>query len=360
MDRVAPFQRPSPYLMDVRLSNEQRALRDSVVQVVERLGPHSVADLDDDGRSARLDAAVVASGWRELRRATADGDPLASGVEVAIVAEELARGLADTSFLGPTLATELRRCVGERAPLATETVALTPDLSQIACVADRTDPAALVAIDAAGCESALMLVSKGEGQGVTAVGLTAPFASVDLTRSSAAVQPGRIWLTNVDGPTVADADLLRWTALGLAVTCADLVGNMRGAIELATRYAKERRQYGVAIGSFQAVQHLLADALVSMEGSRSVALHAAWAVDALSPREALSAAAVAKAYCSRAGIAVCETAIQVHGGMGNTWECPAHVHLRRALLSIDVLGGVDESVKRVLESRCLTGGHGIR
>ena len=85
-----------------------------------------------------------------------------------------------------------------------------------------------------------------------------------------------------------------------------------------------------------------------MEGSRSVALHAAWAVDALPADDALAAGAVAKAYCARAARTVCETAIQVHGGIGNTWECLAHVYLRRALLSSDVLGGVGASLARVL------------
>jgi len=158
---------------------------------------------------------------------------------------------------------------------------------------------------------------------------------------------------------------LHWTALGLALTCADLVGTMRGAVELAREYASSRKQYGVPIGSFQAVQHLLADAHVATEGSRSAALHAAWAVDALPPSEALAAAALAKAYCARAARPVCETAIQVHGGIGNTWECLAHVHLRRALLSSDVLGGADASLDRVLADHGIghheTGiAHGLR
>jgi alkylation response protein AidB-like acyl-CoA dehydrogenase len=126
---------------------------------------------------------------------------------------------------------------------------------------------------------------------------------------------------------------------------------MSGAVTLAAEYAKERRQYGVAIGSFQAVQHLLADALVATEGSRSVALHAAWAVDALPADEAVAAGALAKAYCSRAARQVCETAIQVHGGIGNTWECLAHVFLRRALLSSDLFGGVGPSLDRMLAHR---------
>jgi alkylation response protein AidB-like acyl-CoA dehydrogenase len=176
---------------------------------------------------------------------------------------------------------------------------------------------------------------------------------VDLTRPTARATASSVEPVPESGPVTAD-DLATWTALGLATTCADLVGTMGGAVELARDYAGARRQYGVAIGSFQAVQHLLADAFVALEGSRSVALHAAWAVDALPPANALAAASVAKAYCARAARSVCETAIQVHGGIGNTWECLAHVHLRRALLSSDVLGGVGPSLGRVLEH------HGLR
>jgi alkylation response protein AidB-like acyl-CoA dehydrogenase len=173
---------------------------------------------------------------------------------------------------------------------------------------------------------------------------------VDLTRPAAVVAaPARAEPVGA----VAAGDRTRWTALGLAVACADLVGTMQGAVDLAVGYARERRQYGQPIGAFQAVQHLLADAFVATEGSRSTALHAAWAVDALEPDDALAAAAVAKAYCSRAARAVCETAIQVHGGIGNTWECLAHVHLRRALHSIDLLGGVGPSLTKVLD-------HGLR
>ena len=108
------------------------------------------------------------------------------------------------------------------------------------------------------------------------------------------------------------------------------------------------------------MQHLLADAFVAMEGSRSIALHAAWAVDALAGPDALAAAAAAKAYCARAARSVCETAIQVHGGIGNTWECLAHVFLRRALLSSDVLGGVGPNLARVLAARNIEDDDGLR
>ena len=137
---------------------------------------------------------------------------------------------------------------------------------------------------------------------------------------------------------LTDDDLDAWTALGLALTCADLVGCMRGVLDVTVSYAAERRQYGVPVGSFQAVQHLLAEARCLMEGSLSVALHASWAVDDLAPVDALAAGRVAKAYCARAARTVCETAVQVHGGIGNTWECIVHVYLRRALLSSQWFG----------------------
>lgn len=329
--------------MDVRLSPEQQALRDSVAQVVERLGPRTVADIDDAERSAKLDAAVDSSGWRELRTAGDGGAPWASGVESAIVAEELARGVADAAFVGPTLAAELRRLTGALAATTSETVALTPNLGALG---------AAVAIDAAGATGALALVADDVVR-LSLAGL-AP-AAVDLTRPSSAVGTA----ASPIGALSAD-DLTCWTALGLALTCADLVGTMRGAIEMTCEYAKERQQYGTAIGTFQAVQHLLADAHVSMEGSRSITLHAAWAVDALSPADALAAAAAAKAYCARAARTVCETAIQVHGGIGNTWEHMAHVFLRRALLSSDLLGGVGPSLERVLVHQGIGGSGGLR
>ena len=317
--------------MDVRLSPEQQALRDSVAQVVYGLGPRTVGQLDDAERAAKLDAAVAASGWRELRAAEDDGSPLASGVEAAIVAEELARGLADAPFLGPTLAAELRRLASVPAAVAAETVA----------------PDGVAAIDAAGAEGALLL----DGRQLLRVALRPAEERIDLTRPSALVDRSA---EQVPVGSLTDDGVTRWRALGLALTCADLVGVMGGAVRLAVDYARERRQYGVPIGSFQAVQHLLADAHVATEGSRSVALHAAWAVDALPPGEALAAASLAKAYCARAARSVCETAIQVHGGIGNTWECLAHVFLRRALLSTDLFGGVGKSLDRVLEH------HGLR
>jgi len=327
--------------VDVRFSSEQVALRDSVAQVVERLGAKAVGQLDDAERVAKLDAAVIASGWRELRTADDAGAPWASAVEVAIVAEELAKGVADAAFVGPTLAAELRRLTGTEPSSAAETVALTADLEALG---------SSVAVDAAGATGVLAVC---DGALVEAT-LGAQLPETDLTRPSFEVGAD---VVAVELPAEA---VTRITTLGLAVTCADLVGTMQGGLDLSTDYAKDRHQYGAAIGSFQAVQHMLADAHVLTEGSRSVMLHAAWAVDALSPEEALAAAAGAKAYCARSARAVCETVIQVHGGIGNTWECMAHVFLRRALLSSDILGGVGPNLDKVLAHHGIGSSDGLR
>ena len=343
--------------MDVRLSPEQVALRDSAAQVVNRLGPRTVAQLDDAERAGKLDAAVAAAGWRELRTAAEDGSPWASAVEVAVIAEELGRGLADAAFVGPTLAADLRRRAGAPPASSNETVALGRDFSRLAVV---DDDAEVIAIDAHGARSAL--VAAGEsGRRLGVVPLGAETTSADLTRPVARRKGGEpVAVLHGQTRRLEADDVARWQSLGLAVLCADLVGTMRGALTLATEYAKARRQYGAAIGSFQAVQHLLADAHVATEGSRSIALHAAWAVDALPASDAMAACSAAKAYCARAARSVCETSIQVHGGIGNTWECLAHVFLRRALYSTEVLGGIGPNLERVLAARGIGGGDGFR
>jgi alkylation response protein AidB-like acyl-CoA dehydrogenase len=342
--------------MDVRLSPEQLALRDSAAQMMDRLAPHAVRDLDDTERKAKLDAAVEASGWRELRLAMDGRNPLASAVEAAIIAEELGRGLADTAYLGPTLAADLRRRSVAGAPQGRESVGLVPDLSAPA----EVSTAGAVVVDCDDATSALVLVRSGSGWSLAGVAPGVAVNRVDLTRAVVPVDGTETAALAEAVELLSEDDIRAWWALGLALTCADLVGVMRGVIALAGDYAASRRQYGVPIGSFQAVQHMLADSVVAMEGSRSAALHAAWGVDALDPADALAAASVAKAYCARAARSVCETGIQVHGGIGNTWDCLAHVFLRRALLSSDILGGIGASLSRVLAHNGIGEADGLR
>ena len=287
--------------MDVRLTSEQVQLRDAAAELAADLGPGSVLDLEDPDRVDRLEKAVEATGWRALR---SDG---ASGVEVALVAEEFARGLVDVAFLGPVLADDLRR--------------LGSDERGWTIAVDGAAP------DARGAQRVLALQDRRlmAGQpGPARVG-------IDLTRTVAEVVAP---LQPLD--EVVPERVLRWQALGLVLTVADLLGAARGAHALACEYAKVREQYGASIGSYQAVAHLLAEGLALIEGSVSVLRHAAWGVDELAPAEAVRAARIAKVYTARAARTVCETAVQVHGGIGNTWECLAHVHLRRVLATTEL------------------------
>ncbi|CAM3514438.1 acyl-CoA dehydrogenase [Mycobacterium frederiksbergense] len=276
--------------MDVRLTSEQQQLRDAAAKLADDLGPGAVGELDDADRVSRLEKTVAATGWRSLR---SDG---ASGVEVALVAEEFGRGLVDVPFLGPVLADDLGH-------------------------GDATVVFGGIAPDARGLGRGVWL----DGGSVTTADLGDASPGVDLTR----------WAAPVSGAAavVGEIDPQRAQALALVVTAADILGAARGAFDLACDYAKVREQYGKAIGSYQAVAHLLAESLVLIEGSVSILRYAAWAVDEEEPGVALEAARVAKVYCAKSAHTICETSIQVHGGIGNTWECAAHVHLRRVLVS---------------------------
>jgi alkylation response protein AidB-like acyl-CoA dehydrogenase len=353
--------------VDTRDTPEQAELRRAARQLARDLGPVTVAGLDDATRRKRLAAAVCDAGWLELRDDDGNGGPLASGVEAAIVADALGEAVADVEFSGPILAGDLARragCRAEAAATGVRVVAFSPTLLGPAVVPGAAVTAPLAAVDAttdategagAGAAVALVLVPDGAGYRLAEVDVERAGGrseGTDLTRAVGRVAAGAD-VREVPGQRrlLTDDDLVAWAALGLALTSADLIGLMRGVLDVTVAYASERRQYGVPVGSFQAVQHLLAEACCLLEGSLSVALHASWAVDNLAPEDARAAGRVAKAYCARAARTVCETAVQVHGGIGNTWECIVHVYLRRALLSSQWFGDDGEQLRRLQDER---------
>ena len=339
--------------MDARDTPEQAELRRTVRQLAQQHGPRSVLDLADANRARRLADAVRNTGLLDLRHDDGDGGPLAGGVEAAIVADALAGTVADVAFAGPVLAADLARRAGCR-PIAGAVIAFAGNLIDAAVM---PGPVATTAIHAVDCatesqDAAYVLVPEGGGYRLAYVQVHGANVGADLTRTLRPIAAGSPRIDVPDQRRILTAeDLASSTALGLALTSADLVGLMRGVIDRTVAYAAERRQYGVAVGSFQAVQHLLAEARCLMEGSFSVALHAAWAVDNLAPDDARAAGRVAKAYCARAARTVCETAVQVHGGMGNTWDCIVHVYLRRALLSAQWFGDDGEQLRQLQRDR---------
>jgi alkylation response protein AidB-like acyl-CoA dehydrogenase len=173
--------------------------------------------------------------------------------------------------------------------------------------------------------------------------------TVDATRPL-----GRLTLSGAPARVLAEGDqaarlLDRIRDRALAGLAAEAVGVAARALELAVEHAKGREQFGRPIGVYQAVSHKLADAFVALESARSLAYWAGWAV-ANDADEAQEAAAAAKAFAAEAAIAACERAIQVHGGIGFTWEHPLHRYYKRALGIGAMFGWPAEQRARVAAS----------
>jgi alkylation response protein AidB-like acyl-CoA dehydrogenase len=122
-----------------------------------------------------------------------------------------------------------------------------------------------------------------------------------------------------------------------AAVAAELVGVCQRALDMTVAYVKERRQFGVPVGAFQAVAHRCARMLLQTEAARSAAYFAAWAADA-APDRLAQAAGLARATAGDAGRAVTASAIQAHGGIGFTWEADVHWLYKRAQLDAALLG----------------------
>ena len=140
---------------------------------------------------------------------------------------------------------------------------------------------------------------------------------------------------------------LEW---GAAALCAEMVGGAQHVLDMSVDYAKTRHQFGKPIGVYQAVSHKLADMLLETESARSATYYAAWAIDADAPDRAL-AASMAKAYVSDAYRRAAGDGIQVHGGIGFTWEHDMHLYFKRAKASEVTLG--DATYHRELVAQAL-------
>ena len=136
-------------------------------------------------------------------------------------------------------------------------------------------------------------------------------------------------------------------AIAVAVA-AESVGVAQRTMEMAVAYAKERKQFGRPIGAYQAVSHMCAQMLLETEGARAVTLYAAWALDH-EPSSAALASSMAKAYASDAGWRVPGQALQVHGGIGFTWEHDLHFFLKRGKANAHAWGDARWHRERVAE-----------
>jgi alkylation response protein AidB-like acyl-CoA dehydrogenase len=158
----------------------------------------------------------------------------------------------------------------------------------------------------------------------------APIESIDPTRSAASVSAGD------SGDELPDG----CAGLGRALICvsSELVGVCERALSTTVEYVKDRKQFGVPVASYQAVSHRCAQMLLDTEKARSTAAFAAWTADA-DPERLAETAAMAKAAASDAGREVTAAAIQMHGGIGFTWEADVHWLFKRAQVDAALLGG---------------------
>ena len=160
-----------------------------------------------------------------------------------------------------------------------------------------------------------------------------PMKGMDLTRKIYSVGLRSTPAEKLGGP----GELGRALDIGTAALAAEMTGGMQRVLETTVAYAKTRKQFGKPIGIFQAVQHLCADMYLETESSRSAAYYASWALQENAP-DAAKAVSIAKMYASDAGRTVGNRGIQVHGGMGFTWENDLHLYYRRAKASETMLG----------------------
>ncbi|MGP4048513.1 acyl-CoA dehydrogenase family protein [Streptomyces sp. 2A115] len=298
-------------------------------------------------------------------------------VEVGVVMEEMGRALLCAPFLSSAVlaTTTLLRCADEDARkrllpgLASGefvgTLALTEDSARwdaegVQLTARETKGSwrltghKMFVLDGATADVVLTVARTGEGIGVfwvdgDAGGLTRePLPTMDPTRRQARLDyqdvPATRLRTHADGWDLV-SEVLDRAAVALA---AEQVGVASRALDTAVEYAKVRHQFGRPIGSFQAVKHLLADVLLEVESARAAAHYALLAAEN-EDAELPAVASLAKAFCSEACVQATAENIQVHGGIGFTWEHPAHLYLKRAKTSQLLFG--DPAYHRELLAR---------
>ena len=194
-----------------------------------------------------------------------------------------------------------------------------------------------------------LFLVKGKPKGMTVTQLK----TMDMTRRWSEMRFDGVAL---DADAIMGAQDKAWPHLkralewGTAALCAEMMGGAQKVLETSTDYAKTRHQFGKPIGIYQAVSHKLADMLVLSESGRSATYYAAWAVEADAPDRSL-ASSMAKAYVSDAYRKVAGDGIQVHGGIGFTWEHDMHLYFKRAKASEVTLG--DATYHRELVAQAL-------
>ena len=362
--------------MNLILDEEHEAFRRSVRSFVEAKAPSVEVRRLIDSPTGYDDAT-----WRQMSDqlglpALAIPEQYGGGgggmLEVAIVMAELGRSLLTTPYLStaviaPALllagdvdatASDLLKRIAEGAVTVTVALAVDGDAGVSVSAVPGADGWVLsgradFVIDGAQAEVLLVPASTADGVRVFSVAGDAP----GVTRTALETLDGtrRQAVVDLDGATgcaigdVSDAALAHAANIAAIAIAAEQLGGAERCLEMATEYAKLRQQFGRAIGSFQAVKHMCADMLIEVESARSTVLCAAWVADN-EPASLPEAASLAKARASDAFTTVAATNIQVHGGIGFTWEHDAHLYYRRANSTALLFGDARRHRRRLAET----------
>jgi len=348
--------------VDFELSDAQQDLQRAASELLDDLcTPGRVRQVGDE--DAHLDdtlwAAMVEQGWLGVEQPESDGGLGLGLVETVVLCEQLGRRVAPVPFLGTVLAASTLRAGLDAGAIDRDRTLGRSDVAgwverlssgeAVGAVAFSEKPTAVTARRVGAGEWHLSgrsdLVVFGPAADVIVVfaeadGNPALFALAPATDRRPAAEPamdrtrsvGWLGLDEQPAPRLGGselaAELLDRAATALS---AEMLGAAETVLEMTVAYAKDRVQFGRPIGGFQAVKHRCADMLVDVEGMRSATFYAAWAVGAGDP-EADAAASVAKIWSSDAARRVMASGLQVHGGIGFTWEHDLHLYLKRSQL----------------------------
>jgi alkylation response protein AidB-like acyl-CoA dehydrogenase len=335
-------------------NSEEQLLSQTAEALADSMAIRTLADTDKSD-SPESWHRLATSGLLGLRAPDGDGRPAGTGVDVMIVADALGSCLVSAPFLeSAILPAELLRVAGAD-PAALEEIGsgaarygllLRPDLAGLARIGEL---GVSIGWGLRHADYALALDDSGRGLvRITLDGDCEDLGSADLTRALS--RPAASLPYQPFGQLDSGA-YDEWLALALVALCADAQGALRAAVRLAVEYAKTREAFGSPIGSFQALQHILADDYVSANSVETTNCFAAWAIGNLPRDEALLAARTAKAYLGEVGLKVVEDLMQVLGGIGQTWEHIAHVYTRRVLFDVQVLGSAEAQLTQIARLR---------
>lgn len=326
--------------MDFELSDDQLALRDAARDLLDaKASSERVRKIVDAahgqntrGYDAELWQAMVDQGWLGVDMPDAHGGLGLGFVEAAVLLEQVGAHVAPAPFLQQLVAlwALAQSPSGEQwvGPLvageAVATIAWRAVDADGDRVSGRTEPAVFApSADVAVVRSADGLFAVD----VSREGRPRREPAMDRTREVGWLAFDATPAVRLGGPEQAASFLDR----GAVAHAAEMLGGAQRVLDMAVAYAGEREQFGRPIGSFQAVKHRCADMLVDVEGMRSAAYWAAWCI-AAGHADAPIAASTAKTWCSDAAKRVMASGLQVHGGIGFTWEHDVHLYLKRSQL----------------------------